>query len=185
MEIKIKDLLNSLDDELLGLLEKELVECTCEDCGTEDSNISSEESCGCSCETENNEVENIEASLSRVLHKKKTDEEILADLITEQEEYLAELYSKYNELTESEQYELSKEYIQEDTEVDSEILGTSLKMEYLLDEIKCNLESILFALDEYNNYILIDKDSVRDLEDIRTLTFLADDILKNLLETGE
>lgn len=204
MEINREDLLELL---LALLLEEDSPECECEEiqvesfdsvedliaslegedyefCGCEEFDCDCEE---CSCEVEEeDELENIEESLSRVLNKQKSDEEILSAQIVEQEEHLAELYSKYKELTEAEMCELSKEYSQEYPEVDSETLETGLKMEALTDEIEDNLDSIISTLDEYNdNYVLVDQAAIRDLEDIRTLTFLADDIFKNLFERSK
>ena len=208
MEINREDLLDLL---LASLIEEDSPECDCEECQVESfdsvedliASLEGEdyEFCGCeefdcdcedcdcdkcSCEVEEDELENIEESLSRVLNKQKSDEEILSAQIVEQEEHLAELYSKYKELTEAEMYELSKEYSQEYPEVDSETLETGLKMEALTDEIEDNLDSIISTLDEYNdNYVLVDQAAIRDLEDIRTLTFLADDIFKNLFERSK
>lgn len=172
----VEDLIASLEGEDYEFCGCEEFDCDCEDCDCDE----------CSCEVEEDELENIEESLSRVLSKKKTDEEILSAQIVEQEEHLAELYSKYKELTEAEMYELSKEYSQEYPEVDSETLETGLKMEALTDEIEDNLDSIISTLDGYNNnYVLVDQAAIRDLEDIRTLTFLADDIFKNLFERSK
>lgn len=172
----IEDLIASLEGEDYEFCGCEEFDCDCEDCDCDE----------CSCEVEEDELENIEESLSRVLNKQKSDEEILSAQIVEQEEHLAELYSKYKELTEAEECELAKEYLQEDPEIDSETFGTGLKMEALTDEIEDNLDSIISTLGEYNNnYVLVDQTAIRDLEDIRTLTFLADDIFKNLFERSK
>lgn len=109
------------------------------------------------------------------------DSKILDELARNQQECLEELQSKYKGMTEEELYELSKEYNVEDvTEEEREIVN---KAGSLTDTIEENLDSLCIIFDDYvNSYTLLDDKTIRDLEDVRTLTFLANDMMKNLFE---
>lgn len=176
----VEDLIASIEDEIHDLFGCGELECEEEDCDCEEEDCDCEE---CSYEHEEDELENLEESLAELLERKRTDEEILYDLIVEQEKYLEDLYSRYNKISGEEECGLFQE--QPPEEISDDVMEMSQEMDDLVNDIEENLLSIDELLDDkyYGGIdILLDDSAIRDLKDIRTLTFLAKDILNNLFE---